>query len=210
MITRGTVLLVGAHCDDETFGCGGLTVEMNRRGCHVISLVLGYAGWNESLAIKTRQEWQRAGIVLGFEYREARFPTLKLSEHIPEMADCIRSLVAREHADYVFTQSATDTHQDHQAVSQATLIACGVESRVKLVAEYEVPISSTKCAAFEPNAYIEIDIEKKLEGYTQYKSQVKDGAHPRNPDVVRALARVRGSECGCAYAEAFNVVRCTL
>jgi LmbE family N-acetylglucosaminyl deacetylase len=210
VINRGTVLVVGAHCDDETFGCGGLMVELVRRGCRVVSLVMSYPDWDRKMGDLIRSEWACAGLTLGFERREAQFETLRLNECVPKMADCIKSLIAKERADYVFTQAGSDTHQDHRAVNCATLIACGVESGVKMVAEYEVPLSSVKMSAFEPNAYVEIDIEKKLEGYAMYKSQHKEGAHPRNSEVVRALARVRGSECGCAYAEAFKIVRCML
>jgi LmbE family N-acetylglucosaminyl deacetylase len=187
-----------------------LVVEMVKRGCRVVSLVMSYPDWDRKMGDLIRSEWARAGLVLGFERREAEFETLKLNEYVPQMADCIRSLVKREHAEYVFTQAGSDTHQDHRAVNTATLIACGLGSGVKMVAEYEVPLSSVKMGAFEPNAYVGIDVEKKLEGYAMYKSQQKGEGHPRNPEVVRALARVRGSECGCAHAESFKIVRVVL
>ena len=61
---------------------------------------------------------------------------------------------------------------------------------------------------FNPNFFIKIDneIKNKLTALKFYKSQIKKNS-PRSIDAIEALARFRGSQNGCRYAEAFKVVR---
>ena len=61
---------------------------------------------------------------------------------------------------------------------------------------------------FNPNFFINIDneIDNKLRALSFYKSQIKKNSS-RSLDAIKALARFRGSQNGCIYAEAFKVVR---
>jgi len=49
-------------------------------------------------------------------------------------------------------------------------------------------------------------MEKKTAALAKYESQLSE-APSRSIDAVTALARFRGSQNGCFYAEAFKVVR---
>ena len=80
---------------------------------------------------------------------------------------------------------------------------------------YEVPsetgfnLDPTR-AAFEPNCYIKVSdeqIEEKIRIMAEYRTEMAPFPFPRSPEAMRALARVRGSECGATSAEAFVVVR---
>jgi len=38
-----------------------------------------------------------------------------------------------------------------------------------------------------------------------YRSEARPDPHPRSPEVLRAVAKVRGSESGFFFAEAFMI-----
>jgi hypothetical protein len=52
--------------------------------------------------------------------------------------------------------------------------------------------------------FYEIDIAAKIAAYRGYKSQVR--GH-RSPEVVEALARLRGAQIGRPFAEGFGLKR---
>jgi LmbE family N-acetylglucosaminyl deacetylase len=62
--------------------------------------------------------------------------------------------------------------------------------------------------AFVPEFFVDISqqMEKKTAALAKYESQLSE-APSRSIDAVTALARFRGSQNGCFYAEAFKVVR---
>lgn len=195
------ILVVAAHCDDETYGCGGLIWRTHQDGGHVCVLV---ASHNETTGAEFRMACGGLGVrscvMLGL-------PTLGLQNYIPVMADAVRNIIFDQSTDEVYTHAHDDTHQDHEAVSRATMIGAGPGSRARVVAEYEAPLSSVRVAPFWPNLFQAIDIEKKCEALEKYKSQVLPAPHPRALETVRALARVRGSQGGVEYAEGFRIVR---
>jgi len=53
----------------------------------------------------------------------------------------------------------------------------------------------------------EPDLEKKLLAMESYRSETRSDPHPRSREVLKALAKVRGSEAGFLFAEAFMVHR---
>ena len=61
---------------------------------------------------------------------------------------------------------------------------------------------------FIPNYFIDISktIKSKLKSLNCYKSQISKNS-PRSIDAIKALAKFRGSQNGCEYAEAFQLVR---
>ncbi|MDP7195382.1 MAG: hypothetical protein QF864_04215, partial [SAR202 cluster bacterium] len=102
-------------------------------------------------------------------------------------------------------------NQDHRAVYNAALVALRQHDQnffVKKVLVYEQPHvffwSHNNKDQFNPNYFVTIDIEKKLNAYALLKSIVRSF---RNPEHVKALAILRGGQSNCKYAEAFQVLR---
>ena len=46
-------------------------------------------------------------------------------------------------------------------------------------------------------------LDEKIEIFSLYKSQIKKAPSPLNPEGIRQLAMVRGTECSVKYAELF-------
>lgn len=103
-------------------------------------------------------------------------------------------------------------NQDHRAVYDAAIAATRPHDtnwRVDQVLIYEQPDSVVwrHGPIEQPNAFVPIDVDAKIEAYLRYPSQVR--GH-RSPDHVRALAAMRGAQIGVAAAEAFHVRRIIL
>ena len=63
--------------------------------------------------------------------------------------------------------------------------------------------------SFKANLYQDITkfIKKKLKACNMYKTEFQNHPFPRSLEVVESLAKLRGSESGFKYAEAFMIIK---
>ncbi|GHV82960.1 hypothetical protein AGMMS50212_03000 [Spirochaetia bacterium] len=116
--------------------------------------------------------------------------------------------------DTIFTHCNVDVNNDHLIVFQAVLQATRPCSSnfVERVYLFEI-LSSTEwryTETFKPNVFISLDeshIEAKINAMNQYDSELKAFPYPRSEEGIRSLARYRGMQAGCNYAEAFCLLR---
>ena len=62
---------------------------------------------------------------------------------------------------------------------------------------------------FRPNCYVEVGkegVEAKCKALAMYRGVMRPYPHPRSNEYISGLAAMRGSQWGCGYAEAFQVV----
>ena len=62
---------------------------------------------------------------------------------------------------------------------------------------------------FEPQLYVDItaQLDRKLDILARYTAETAGFPFPRSAQAVRALAELRGSQCGYPAAEAFMLLR---
>jgi len=101
--------------------------------------------------------------------------------------------------------------EDGRAEASAVATRPGSGSNIALVCA-EVPSSTgyLRPTEWEPNLYIEIaeaDLEAKIRAMKSYAGEMRPDPYPRSPEVLRALAKVRGSEAGVMLAEAYMIHR---
>ena len=109
-----------------------------------------------------------------------------------------------------------DRHIDHRIIFDSGIVASRPinKSSPKTVLLYET-LSETHWnvpgveASFVPDFFVRIDnqIKNKLMALRYYKSQINNKTPSRSIEAIKALAKFRGSQNGCKYAEAFKVVR---
>ena len=76
-------------------------------------------------------------------------------------------------------------------------------------------MSSTEWASnilpprFNPDTYIDIEefFELKMKSISAYEFEMRPAPHPRSPELISALATLRGAEVGINMAEALSSVR---
>ena len=108
-----------------------------------------------------------------------------------------------------------DRHVDHRVIFDACVVACRPvhPAAPTVVLAYET-LSETHWnvpgiePAFVPELFIDVTghMPRKQAALECYASQIKH-APSRTIEACTALARFRGSQNGCEYAEAFKVVR---
>ena len=103
--------------------------------------------------------------------------------------------------DVVFQPSLHDIHQDHQAIAAEGLRAF----KRTTILGYEIPWNNLD---FAYQAYISLEarhLDRKAAALAEYASQ----QHRRyaDPDYVRSLARIHGTNVNREFAEVFQVYR---
>ncbi len=101
----------------------------------------------------------------------------------------------------VFLPSSEDIHQDHLTIFNEGLRAFKFSS----ILGYELIWNNR---SFSTDCFIKVSagqLDRKVEALYQYETQ--RGRSYMDPNFIRALAKVRGTQIGTEYAEAFEVVR---
>ena len=152
----------------------------------------------------------------GFSKSKSAFNTSTNRLHtlpITEIISDFEKVISAVKPDTVFT-CFPSYNQDHRVVFDAVLTATRPHDRlwrVKNVLVYEQPetlhTNRITNEQFRPQVFIEIDPVAKNALYGCYKSQVRDH---RGPELLEAIARLRGSHISKPFAEAFECVRMTL
>jgi len=201
------VLILAPHTDDGEFGCGGSISKWIDEGREVYYVAFSSAERSVPEGMPKdilKKEVQEATKVLGippnnlilFEYPVREFPSYR--QQILE--DMIR-LGNEIKPELVLLPSIADTHQDHQTISQEGFRAFKKTS----IIGYEMPYNNL---SFTTNLFVILEekhVARKIEACKCYKSQF--GRIYATESFIRSLARVRGTQIGVEYAEAFEVIR---
>ena len=201
------ILVLAPHIDDGEFGCGSSINRWVGEGKQVYYVAFSSAGKSvpEELPKDILEKEVRAATrVLGipqenlilFNYPVREFPSYrqKILENMVELGNDLMP-------ELVLLPSTSDTHQDHQTVSQEGFRAF---KKVSIIG-YEMPYNNLN---FSTNLFVvleETHLGKKIEALRCYGSQ----SHRTyaTPDFITSLARVRGTQIGVKYAEAFEMIR---
>jgi len=212
-------LIIAPHPDDETLGVGGTIKRMTSEGTKVsVLIVSGHMPplYSEDDYKKTLNESKKVFKYLGVkDYEFLNIPATKVNEvPVAELNGKINKFINRRNPDTVFIPFP-DRHIDHRIVFDSSIVASRPVGNKypKYVFLYET-LSETHWNVpdvepnFNPNLFINIDkeIKSKLKALSFYKSQIKNNTS-RSLNAVKALAKFRGSQNGCKFAEAFKIVR---
>jgi LmbE family N-acetylglucosaminyl deacetylase len=208
----GRILFVGAHCDDIELISGGLLARAcfagGRIGVLVFSDHRGIIG--DQAAAGARQEfldnlaWLRQESGNDVRDHSGRMLPACQGAFESERAALYTALEAlRNDYDLVVTHVPTDTNQDHQQVARE---AARVFKAHATLLGGEFP--NNDLGGFTPQVYIalsEREVDAKARMVEHYRSQDFGGRPYIDGEVVRALARLRGSQIREPAAEAFTV-----
>ena len=213
------ILVLAAHPDDETLGCGGTIARLSSEG-HQISLITftdGASARHDNQKDDRRRTVDDVCDILGIKHNVCYdFPDNKMDQ-VPmlEVTKAIEAFVSENNfkPDIVFTHSPYCLNVDHKVVSQATLTAFRGMSKfnpIKILA-YEVPSSSewNPIRSFMPNTYFDITghISKKIKALEVYDDEMRSHPHPRSYDNCERLSLTAGAESGVDRAERFMLLR---
>jgi N-acetylglucosamine malate deacetylase 1 len=217
------VLVIAAHPDDETLGCGGTLLKHLSAGDEVSWVIVTQAHqpqWPSGTIDLKAAEVERVASAYGFARHERLgFPSARLDvTPRAELIDAIGRVIEQSRPSIVYVVHAGDVHGDHADVFDATLAVLKAFRMstfgTRRVLAYET-LSSTDAApptperTFSPTVFCDMGefLERKLEIMALYESEAQADPLPRGPAAIRALARLRGSTVGVEYAEGFRLVR---
>jgi len=213
------VLVVSAHPDDETLGCGATIAKRVSNGDSVVVTILGDGVSSRSgftlAELDTRlEQFKAAAAVLGARAHspillaDNKFDTYPLLEIAKKVEDVIMLF----NPEIIYTHSAVDLNIDHRLTHEAVLVATRpISSKVKEIYCFEVP-SSTEWnfgTSFSPNVFVDVTetLSRKLDALNKYENEVREWPHPRSTRALTARANYWGSIVGCEAAEAFSLLR---
>ena len=217
------VLVISAHPDDETLGCGGVLLKHKVAGDSVYWLVVTQAHepqWSAETINLKAAEVTDAAQAYGMDHCfKLDFPSGQLDTlPVADLMQSIHQVIAEVSPETIYLVNGGDVHTDHHAVFTATMSVLKpfhmATLGVRKVICYET-LSSTEAGpyqtngAFTPNIFSDITpyMDRKIDILGIYRTEVQPDPMPRGPSALRALARFRGATISVDYAEAFMLVR---
>lgn len=216
-----SVVVLAPHPDDEVLGAGGTIARLADAGrdVHVVVVTRGQEpDFPRELTQTVRKEAQKAHDHLGvIQTHWLDFPAARLAD-LPhkDLNAKIGSLVKELRPEVLLVPHVGDMHLDHQHVFISSLVAARPhqEDYPATILAYET-LSETNwnapylTPAFLPNVFFDITetIDRKLEAFALFESQVREAPHERSVETIRALASLRGATVHRQAAEAFVLIR---
>lgn len=220
----GVTVVLAPHPDDETLGCGATLLRLKRETPHLLHWILmtrmsEAAGYDRAAIARRDAEIEKVSRRFGIDRRvQLPFDAATLdSEPTAKLIQSMAAVFDELKPETLLMPFPADAHSDHARTFKIGS-ACAKwfrRSHLRRILCYEV-LSETGFnldptrAAFEPNCYVKVSdglIDEKIAIMETYESEMAAYPFPRSAEAMRALARVRGSECGAEAAEAFVLVR---
>jgi N-acetylglucosamine malate deacetylase 1 len=201
------ILVLAPHTDDGELGAGGAIVKLIENDANVYYMAFSTADQSipkgmpkDILKTEVKAATRKLGIkadnliVLDYEVRKLNYVRQDILEQLVKIKKEIKF-------DLIFMPSLNDIHQDHTTVANEGLRAFKDVS----ILGYELIWNNL---SFNTTSFIKLEerhVRKKIEALEEYSSQ--KGRDYIAEDFIFSLARTRGVQIGCQFAEAFEVIR---
>lgn len=212
-MSKKKILVIAPHADDEVLGCGGYLLHESKKGAeiYIMIAVLGGDSAKELQDLRFKELSKVSELLGAKSFKVGWFGCDADLESIPkhEIIGLIDHTFDRIKPDEVFFNYSSH-HQDHQRLYECTMASLRLREGYvpKFVALYEYPFVNGSIDTIEGGRFyhdITDVINDKVELFKVYESQYKPAPSPLNEEGIKALARIRGLESGCEYAELFYI-----
>lgn len=210
------VCIIVPHGDDEVLGFGGIIQKYKKQNMEVD--VVFCRSPIDDRTNKQFQDIERAKNILYYDNAHFLYVTeAEISNQPLVLFRKIEKVLRDIKPDIVYTTFWGDIHQDHRitfdCVSRAVRVWGGLAVKEFYVGE--IPSSTDQYptitgTSFTPNHYVKLntqEVEKKINALMCYAGEVHNAPHPRSSGMLYNKMKLRGSECGSEYAEAFISIR---
>lgn len=204
------ILVISPHADDEILGCGGYLASQRDEGSeiHIAYATIGIKGdlLKEAVRVQEAEEVCRRLhasheiLIDNYDGELDMLPTRFFVTKYDAIFDSFRP-------DELFINYPS-WHQDHKKIYDSAMASLRLRQGFmpRFVALYEYPFILNQNINISGGLWyhdITDSLDEKIEIFNVYKSQIKPAPSPLNPEGIRQLAMVRGTECSVKYAELF-------
>lgn len=224
---KDRILVIAAHPDDETLGCGATLYKAFKYKAKLKVLFLGegvsarfkMGDENSHQSLKSKKirenECKKALDVLRVkDYKFGNRHCTKFDKYVfSEFVIEIEKIVNSFKPNIIFTHNNRDLNIDHNIVHRAVMTATRPINKnyLKYIYSFEVPCSSNWIfdKKFDPNVFVNITdyLEIKQKAFSMYKNENRKFPFPRSRIGIDTVAKFRGIQSGLKYAEAFKLER---
>ena len=196
------IIVFSPHPDDAEVLMGGTIAKYTKQGHDVLIVLVTTTAQKE----KRVEESRRAAAIL-----KARLDILDINPYElafnRSLVQAFDSVIRDFPPDIIYTSWVNDSHQDHEAVSKATIAAARRNTCSLYMYEQALPSGLTPYA-FRAQAFVDISdtLDTKIESVLAHDSQVQSFSE-QWIQSIKARANYRGFQINVKYAEAFEVVK---
>ena len=200
-MTIKKVLALAPHTDDIELGCGGFLSKLKEQSTiHAIA-------FSEAQPLSVGNpvdEFNDAMAVINASYEFLDLKPRYFHENRQEILDYLWNERNENDYDLVLCPSSYDHHQDHQVVYEECFRAFKKTS----IFGYEMPWNNR---TFSTDVFVKLEkenLDDKFKMLDCYKTQGERVF--MNKDYIFDVARTRGLQVGCEYAECYEAIRVVL
>ena len=207
MLKNRKILVLAPHTDDGELGCGATMARAQEENATVYYAAFSTAEESVPEGFPRNQlekEVRKATgilkidpqhlLVYKYEVRKLNFARQEILEELIKIREEIKP-------DLVFLPSMRDIHQDHEVIAHEGLRAFKNCSLLGYELIWNNRTFDTDCFIPVQKKHLKLKI-KALESYVTQKGKLF-----MDPVFIESMARVRGTQIGVEYAEAFEVIR---
>jgi LmbE family N-acetylglucosaminyl deacetylase len=215
------ILAIGAHPDDIELSCAGTLARFLRAGRSVHLAIAcrgdrgGKTGPDPELAQRRALEARRAAEILSVPIDLLDLGDAEVRD-TPEVRRLFVTLLRSVRPDLIVTHAPTDYHHDHVQVSEITT-RCAWFAASPGHDTGQPPLETTPAVVymenvagtnFEPTHLVDISetmaIKRRMLACHQSQLSRTDSGIAQLEELAETLAKLRGLQCGVAYAEGFQ------
>ena len=192
------VLALAPHTDDIELGCGGFLSKLKEQSTiHAVA-------FSEAQPLSVGNpvdEFNDAMTVINASYEFLDFKPRYFHENRQEILDYLWNESNENDYDLVLCPSSYDHHQDHQVVYDECFRAFKKTS----IFGYEMPWNNR---TFSTDVFVKLEkenLDDKFKMLDCYKTQGERAF--MNKEYIFDVARTRGLQVGCGYAECYEAIR---
>tara|TARA_B100001029_G_scaffold163244_1_gene153208 strand:- start:1327 stop:1980 length:654 start_codon:yes stop_codon:yes gene_type:complete len=209
------ILVLAAHPDDETLGCGATIAKLSQQNydINLLTFTDGESARENAVNLNRNDCLTKVSKILNIkDFKCGDFPDNKM-DSVPLLDVC--KFIEKEikfTPDKIFTHHPDCLNIDHNIVYRSAITVFRPQKKNQIEINcFAIPSSMewNPLNNFRSNLYYDVEnfVDKKIEALKIYEKEMRPYPHPRSYEAIINNLKVSGSEVGLNYCEKFETIR---